>query len=87
MAQGRFIVGVSDPSAVGHTVGTPLNDRENRTHTHLYSGTVVLAPRAIAALDGSNNSGARAASYMVSGSTATASANMGYVQLRACVKP
>ncbi len=84
--QGRFVVGVTSPTAVSRAIGTPLTDREQRTHTHAFSATVTLAPRSIAAANGSNNQGARAGDYMIAGTTAPAATNMGYVQLRACVK-
>ena len=85
-AQGRFAVGTVDPAGVGRTVGTPLQNREDRTHTHSASGAVTLAPRAIAAADGSNNSGARAGMYPVMVTSGPASSGLGYVQLRPCVK-
>lgn len=86
MVQGRFAVAVTQPMAVGRAVGTPLTDREARAHTHAYSGRVTLAPRSIAGANGGNNQGARAGEYTVTGNTDPAATNMGYVQLRACVK-
>lgn len=86
-AAGRMIVGVAEPAAVGRTVGSPLADREDRTHTHEFSGTVALAPRAIAGANGGNAQGAAARSYAVSGRTAAATSGQAFIQLRACVKP
>ena len=85
-AAGRMIVGVSEPSAVGRTVGSPLADREDRTHTHEFSGTVALAARSIAGANGGNTQGAAARSYTVSGRTAAATSGQAFVQLRACVR-
>jgi hypothetical protein len=85
-AAGRMIVGASEAAAVGRTVGSPLGDREDRTHTHEFSGTVALAPRAIAGANGSNNQGAAARAYTVAGRTAPATSGHAFIQLRACVR-
>lgn len=85
-ASGRMIVGVAEPGAVGRTVGSPLTDREDRTHTHEFSGTVALNPRAIAGANGGNNQGAAARSYTVSGSTQPSASGQAFIQLRACVR-
>lgn len=44
---GRLVVAVKDGTKVGGTVGTPLKDRENRTHQHSYSTTVTLKSKSI----------------------------------------
>jgi len=85
-ASGRMVVGVAEPSAVGRTVNAPLADREDRTHTHEFSGTVALSTRAIAGANGGNNQGASARSYTVSGRTAPAGSGQAFIQLRACVR-
>jgi|LNFM01.1.fsa_nt_gb hypothetical protein len=86
VAQGRFVVGVTESAGVGRTVGNALTDRENRTHTHTFNATVNLPARAIAASNGGNNQGARSGAYNIMGATAAAASGLGYVQLRACVK-
>lgn len=83
---GRFVVGVTDAMAVGRAIGAPLSNREERAHTHGYSAMVTLAPRSIAGANGSNNQGAASSTYTVAGNTAPATTNMGFIQLRACVK-
>jgi hypothetical protein len=83
---GRAIVGVSDSSESGVTVGMPLGDREDRTHTHAFSGSVTLNQRGIAAASGSNNAAANAQMYAVSGTTDPAASGVPFVQLLACVK-
>jgi len=85
-AAGRMLVGVADPSAVGRRVGSPLTDREDRTHTHEFSGTAALAVRAIAGANGGNTQGAAARTYTVAGRTAPAASGHGFVQLNACVR-
>ena len=86
MTNGRMIVGVSEPTALGRTSGTALTDREDRTHTHRFGATVTLAPRNIAGADGTNNQGAAARAYTVEGSTAAAPSGHAFVQLLTCVK-
>jgi len=85
-AAGRMVVGVADPSAVGRAVGSPLGDRENRTHTHEFSGTAPIAVRAIAGANGGNTQGAAARTYTVAGRTAPAASGHGFIQLNACVR-
>jgi hypothetical protein len=84
--QGRAIVGVTDGAQGGITVGMPLGDREDRTHTHAFTGDVTLTERGIAAANGSNNSAANAQTYTVTGSTDPATSGAPFIQLRACVK-
>jgi hypothetical protein len=83
---GRMIVGVTDPMAVGRTVNTPLADREDRTHTHGFSGSITLATRSIAGANGGNQQGARAGMHPVTGTTLGSTSGLPFIQLRACVK-
>lgn len=84
--QGRLVVGVTEPTAVGQTVGMPLRDREDRTHTHQLTGTVTLPPRSIAGANGGNTQGARNGEYTAMGAAAPAPSGLPFVQVRACVK-
>ena len=86
MVAGRMVVGATEGAAVGRTVGTPLGDREDRTHTHDLAGTLMVPSRSIAAADGSNRQGAAAGAQRVTGSAAAASSGLPFVQLRACVR-
>jgi hypothetical protein len=47
-AQGRLIVSVDNPNNAGITVGVPLGDREDRTHSHRTSLTGDLRHQDIA---------------------------------------
>lgn len=85
-AAGRVIVGVTSGDAAGRTVGIPLGDREDRTHTHDFRTTVTLGPRNIAGADGTNNQGAQSGEYTVRGSTAPAPSGNAFIQYRVCVK-
>lgn len=85
--QGRLVLGAPGDGAVGVTVGDPLADREDRGHQHAYSGSVQTADKAIAAADGSNNSGAQAQSYTVTGTTEAQPSGLPFVQAQACAKP
>ena len=83
---GRMVVGVNDGTAVGRSVGTPLRDREDRTHTHALTGTISVPSRSIAGADGLNNQGAGAGDHRVTGTANAATSGLPFVQLRACVK-
>jgi hypothetical protein len=84
--QGRLVVGVTDGAHVGMQVGTPLTDREDRAHHHTYSGPVALTAKNIAAGDGSNQNGAAAQSYTVSGATDDGPSGLPFVQVQPCEK-
>jgi hypothetical protein len=86
MVTGRMVVGVNDGTAVGRSVGTPLRDREDRTHTHALSATISVPSRSIAGANGTNRQGAAAGDQRVTGTTGAASSGLPFVQLRACVK-
>ena len=49
-AQGRILVGVSDPKAVGGMVGTPLQAEAEPLHEHKFSTTVSVGHKGIAAI-------------------------------------
>ncbi len=85
-AKGRLIVGATDEADVGVKVGTPLADREDRTHAHGYSGMVSLKVKNIAGADGANDNGAQSGPYAVTGMTAESPSGLGFVQVLVCVK-
>jgi hypothetical protein len=86
-AQGRLVVGVVDGGAAGVQVGDPLADREDRQHTHDFTGSVALPGKGLLAFDGPNGDGAEAKSYTVSGTTDPATSGLPFVQMQVCVKP
>lgn len=87
LVEGRLVVAVDDGANVGVEVGAPLGDREDRAHSHAYSGEIALASKNIAGADGSNNSGAAAQAYPIAGTTAEDTSGLPFVQVKACVKP
>jgi hypothetical protein len=87
LVEGRLVVAVDDGANVGVEVGEPLVDREDRAHTHAYSGDLTLASKNIAAANGSNMEGAAAKAYPVAGTTAEETSGLPFVQVKACVKP
>lgn len=87
VVRGRLVVAVTDSALAGMTVGAPLTDREDRTHQHTYTGTVQAPDKAIAGADGSNDNGAAAQAYTVSGSTDPQPTGLPFVQVQACAKP
>jgi hypothetical protein len=84
---GRLVVGVTDGATTGITVGSPLADREDRLHGHVYAGSAVLATKSITAADGPNNNGAQAKTYSLAGSADSAKSGLPFVQLLICEKP
>jgi hypothetical protein len=85
-ASGRLVVGVSSGDSVGKLVGTQLASEEDRTHAHAFVTTVTLPYKSISALDGSNQQGAAARTYMDSGMSDAAASGLPFIQLLACVK-
>lgn len=85
--EGRLVVGVTEPTAVGQVVGRPLGDREDRAHTHAtITGTVVLPARNIAGANGGNTQGARSGEYTTTGSAGAAPSGLPFAQVRACAR-
>lgn len=87
LAQGRLAVGVTDAANVGTTVGNALTDREDRAHTHGFSGNLVVTSRSVVGASGSNNAAASSGSYPVMGTSAPATTGLPLVQLLACERP
>jgi hypothetical protein len=87
--KGRMVVAVVDGGTVGVRMGTPLADRENRTHQHDYSVSVTLAPPAAGPIGAGGGSvpGAQAQTYTVTGQSDPAPTDLPLVQLLACEKP
>jgi len=85
--EGRLVVGVTEPGAVGQVVGQALGDREDRTHTHAtLAGTVFLPVRNVAGANGGNTQGARSGMHATTGSAGPAPSGLPFVQVRACAR-
>jgi hypothetical protein len=84
--QGRLVVSVADGANAGMQVGTPLSDQEDRQHAHTYTASAQLPSKNVAGADGSNDNGAAAQTYMVSGTTDEAASGLPFVQVQPCVK-
>jgi hypothetical protein len=87
VATGRIEVAVTDPLAVGRTVGTPLGPAEDRVHHHPIAATMSLPAKSISAADGNNNQGAASGDRTVGGTAGDAPSGLPFVQLTACVRP
>jgi hypothetical protein len=83
---GRLVIGVSDPTAIGRTVGAPLGDEEDRVHGHTVNASIDLPAKSISAADGGNNSGGASGTRTIAGSAAPAVSGLPFVQLAACVR-
>jgi hypothetical protein len=84
---GRLVVAVTDDRLAGVTVGVPLGDREDRTHTHALSASLELPSRTIAGADGANRSGAASGTVPIDVETSAASTGLPFVQVLACQRP
>ncbi len=84
--QGRLVVGVADGSKGGVLVGKALADQEDRQHQHTYSANAQLGAMNVAAADGSNDDGAAAQAYAITGATDMASTALPFVQVQPCIK-
>lgn len=87
LVAGRIAIAVTDPLAVGRTVGTPLGPAEDRMHGHGVAATMTLPAKSISAADGGNDSGAASGDRTVGGTAGPASTGLPFVQLTACVRP
>jgi hypothetical protein len=85
-AQGRLIVSVDNPNNAGITVGVPLGDREDRTHTHSFTFTGHLPHLNISGAPGSNNNnnGARHGNVTTRLISGTSSSGLPFTQLLLC---
>ena len=81
---GRVAVGTSNNTQVSVSVGQPLGDQEDRTHTHDFDATVTLGQKPIAAAAGGNHAAAQSGTYTVKRTTAAATSGNGLVQRRMC---
>ncbi|MCC6623127.1 MAG: hypothetical protein IT385_17850 [Deltaproteobacteria bacterium] len=85
-ARGRLLVGAALGGDVGLTVGAPLADREDRTHTHPVTTSTTLARKNIAAANGPNQSGAAFGTVSATLPSAPAASGLRFLQRLACRK-
>lgn len=85
--QGRMIVGTNTESDVGGTVGSPLGNLEDRTHSHTFSASTNIPVESNSLVDGCGNiDGARSGTQTVTGSTDAAPTGLPFVQMLACAR-
>ena len=96
-AQGRLLVGVTSPGAVGITVGTPMANATDPVHSHGYFPSITLAEQAVAGASGGlDHEGAHNGTYTLQASagpppvasvfTDPSPSNLPYIQLIVCQK-
>jgi hypothetical protein len=93
IAQGRLLLGITNPAGLGVTAGPPLADGTAPVHLHAYQTTVALSSKHISAAHGANHQGAQNGSYDVpsnppgqtDGGTGAVS-NLPFIQLVVCQK-
>jgi len=86
-ARGRIIVGAATGGDVHVVVGSPLRDREDRTHRHTFTLQLSLSQKNIAAANGPNQDGAAPGTHDATLAGATATSGLPFRQLLACTKP
>jgi len=84
VAEGQLVVAVTDGKSVGVSVGSPLGDKEDRTHAHQITGSVTLQQDTISAAGGSNNQGACHDTYPISGTANESTSQLPFAQLLLC---
>ena len=86
-ASGRLVVAVTNGAVVAKTVGEPLKDKEDRVHTHTYTTTVNIPEKSISGGSSCcNDQGAKKGDYTVSGTSASGTSKLPFVQLVVCEK-
>jgi hypothetical protein len=93
-AQGRLILGVTDPARVGNKIGTPMSDQTPPVHSHLFQTTISLSERDLQLDSGCcNGDGAATQTANVpssppgtTGGGAGETSNLPFIQLVACRK-
>lgn len=83
-SKGRVIVSVDDAKIAGLTVGEPLKDGEDPTHTHSTVGTYSVDSQHVAADGCCNTEGAHSGSYRASGTAVDHTSNLPFTQLLLC---
>jgi hypothetical protein len=83
---GRFLVGLpADGQPLAAFGGDPLSPREDRTHTHSYSGKIKIDDKGVEGASGCCAKGYGAAgSYEYKGTTAPVSTALPYIQVSQC---
>jgi hypothetical protein len=93
-ADGRLLLAVTTPAAVGVTQGTPMTDQTAPVHTHVFSTTVTIAQKNLEAESGSNHAGAASDKQPsvpdnppgTTNGGAGESSNLPFIQILACIK-
>ena len=86
-ASGRTLVPTVGADPVDVSVGTPLQDSEERSHSHAISGTINLSTVGYAGIAGEANHGlARGGANPLTGTATKSAASLPYIQLVVCHK-
>ena len=82
---GRLFVGAGAPGDVGVSVGAPLGNLEDRTHTHAVSISAALSQRSIAAANGGNSQGAAHGALSTTIASGPAASGAAFLQVAWCI--
>lgn len=82
--QGRLIVSVVDGNQSGLVLGEPLNDQEDRSHVHTFSGALTLTEKHISSIGCCDDDGAHNGADPYNGVTTNATSGLPFLQLFLC---
>jgi hypothetical protein len=85
-AAGRVLVVTSQTSEIGKTVGTPMEDQQDNTHTHSGTITVNLPEHSISGgSDCCNDQATTKGDHTASITSGSSTTNLPFIQLLVCV--
>ncbi|HLJ86067.1 MAG TPA: hypothetical protein VKZ53_04550 [Candidatus Angelobacter sp.] len=86
-AQGRLMVGVTDPTTVGVTVNDPIANQTDPTHGHNpITGSSNFDSKSIAAANCCNTQGAASGTQQATAQVVPTGSNLPFIQLSVCQK-
>lgn len=86
-AEGRTLLLVNNSYQAGATIGFPLTDGQDPTHSHVIDGAFDLGSKEVSALGGSNTDGAHSGKQPLLGflnTTSASSSGLPFIQLMVC---
>jgi len=84
IARGRLVLSVADGSEAGVTVNQPLGPQEDRVHEHVYSTSIDIPSKSVAAIDCCNDQGAGNGNFPINGDVSNSTSGLPFVQMILC---
>jgi hypothetical protein len=83
-AAGRMLLVVNNSGDVGKTLGDPLTDQEDRSHSHSGKMSVNLSAHSISGANGPNNQATRKGSQTANITSGASTSGLPFIQLLVC---